>query len=74
MGLFWILKKLQFGRAVLRWRRNRRGDHFLPPTFIERSFEHSKFHKTTSERWQRAPGTQKRNPFSLKGGRAKYER
>ena len=29
----------------------------------------SNFHKTTSERWQRTPGTQKCSPFSLKGVR-----
>ena len=34
----------------------------------------SKFHKTTSERWQRTPGTQKDSPISLKGGRTKYRR
>ena len=32
------------------------------------------FLKITSEHWQRTPGTQKDNPFSLKGGRAKYKR
>ena len=34
----------------------------------------SNFHKTTSERWQRTPGTQKGSPLSLKGGRTKYKR
>ena len=34
----------------------------------------SNFHETTSEHWWRTPGTQKDNPFSLKGGRTKYER
>ena len=29
----------------------------------------SKYHQTTSERWQRTPGTQKGSPLSLKGGR-----
>jgi len=32
------------------------------------------FHKTTSECWQRTPGTQKGNSFSLKGGRIKHKR
>ena len=32
------------------------------------------FHKTTSECWQRKPGTQKGSPFSLKGGRTKYKK
>ena len=34
----------------------------------------SNFHKTISEHWPRTPGTQKGSPFSLKGGRTKYER
>ena len=34
----------------------------------------SKFHKTTSERWQRTPGIQKGSPFSLKEDRTKYKR
>ena len=34
----------------------------------------SNFHKTTSERWQRTPSTEKSSPFSLKGGRTKYKR
>ena len=29
----------------------------------------NKFHKTTSECWQRTSGTQKSSPLSLKGGR-----
>jgi len=31
----------------------------------------SKFHKTTSECWQRTSGTQKSSPLSSKGGRKK---
>jgi len=34
----------------------------------------SNFHKTTSECWQRTPGTQKVSLFSSKGGRTKYKR
>ena len=34
----------------------------------------SNFHKTTSEQWQRIPGTQKGSQFSSKGGRTKYTR
>ena len=34
----------------------------------------SKFHKTTSERWWRIPGTQKASPFSKKGRRTNYKR
>ena len=33
-----------------------------------------KYHKTTSERWWRTPGTQKGRPLSSKGGRTKYKR
>ena len=32
----------------------------------------SKFHKKTSEYWQRTSGTQKGSPLSLKGDRTKY--
>ena len=32
----------------------------------------SKFHKTTSECWQRTSGTRKSSPLSSKGGRKKY--
>ena len=34
------------------------GGHFLPHKFIKRLFELSKYHKTTSECWQRTPGHQ----------------
>ena len=34
----------------------------------------SKYHRTTSERWWRTPGTQKGSPLSLKGSRTKYKR
>ena len=34
----------------------------------------SNFHKTTSKRWRRKPGTQKGSLFSLKRGRTKYKR
>ena len=33
-----------------------------------------KFHKTTSECWQKTPDIQKGSPFSSKGGRTKYKR
>ena len=33
----------------------------------------SNFHKTTSKRWRRKPGTQKGRLFSLKRGRTKYK-
>ena len=34
----------------------------------------SNFYKTTSEDWERTPGTQKGSPFSLKEGKTKYKR
>ena len=34
----------------------------------------SNFYKTTSEYWERTPGTQKGSPFSLKEGKTKYKR
>ena len=34
----------------------------------------SHFHKTTSECWQRTPGTQKGSLFSSKGDKEKYKR
>ena len=62
MGLFRILKKLQFGGAVLRWQRNRT-ERPLSPHNINRKviWTLSKFHITTSEHWRRAQGIQKRS-------------
>ena len=52
-----------------------RGDHFFPHKFIKKIiWMLSNFHKATSECWQRTPGAQKDNTFSLKGGRTKYKR
>ena len=34
-----FLEEKLWQRVVLRWQRNRTGDHFLPYTFIKRSFE-----------------------------------
>ena len=48
------------------WRRNKTGRPLSPPKLIERTFEHRKFHKTTSEFWQRTSGTQKSSPLSSK--------
>ena len=61
--------------AVLRWWRNRTGRP-LSPLQIHRKniWTLSKFHKTTSEHWQRTSGTQKTSPLSSKGGRTKYKR
>ena len=60
--------------AVLRWRRNRTGRPLSPPQIHQKIiWMLSNFHKTTSECWQRTPGTQKGSPFSSKGGRTKYK-
>ena len=60
--------------AVLRWQRNRTG---RPLSFPQIQWKNiwmlSKFHKTSSDCWQRTSGTQKGSPLSLKGGRTKYK-
>ena len=54
--------------AVLRWQRNRMGRPLSPPQILRKNiWTLSKFHKTTSECWQRTPGTQKDSPLSSKG-------
>ena len=54
--------------AVLRWQRNRMGRSLSPWQNHQKIiWTLSKFHKTTSERWQRTTGTQKGGPFSSKG-------
>ena len=64
-----------FPGEVLRRQRNRKGRPFSPSqTHQKIIWMLSKFHKTTSECWQRTPGTQKGNPVSSKGGRTKYKR
>ena len=68
MHITLFYKKLQDGEEI------EQGDHFLSDRFIERSLTLNKFHKTTSEYWQRTPATQKGSPFSLKGHRTKYKR
>ena len=56
------------GEAVLRWQRNRMGRPLSPPQIHQKNiWMLSKFHKTTSECWQRTAGTQKSSPLSLKG-------
>ena len=69
-GLIIIL----FG-VVLRWQRNRRGRIQIHPPQIhwKNIWTLSKFHKTTSECWQRTSGTQKGSPLSSKGGSGKYK-
>ena len=44
------------------------------PTNSSKEHLNSKFHKTTSECWQRTSGIQKSSPVSSKGGRKKYKR
>ena len=59
-------------RAVLRWQRNRMGRPLSPPQIHGKDiWTLSKFHKTTSECWQRTSGTQKGSPLPSKGGRGK---
>ena len=49
----------------LRWQRNRTGRPLSPPQIHQKIiWMLSKLHKTTSEHWQRTPGTQKGSPLS----------
>ena len=72
----WLNKYLKVrGGAVLRWWRNRKRRPLSSPQIHQNIiWMLSNFHKTTSERWKRTPGTQKGSPFSSKGGRTKYKR
>ena len=64
------LRKMEFPEAVLRWQRNGMGRPLSPPQIHQKNiWTPSKFHKTTSECWQRTSGTQKGSPLSSKGGR-----
>ena len=68
-----ILKS--FLGAVLRWWRNRMGRPLSPSQIHQKNISMlSKFHKTTSECWQRTSGTQKSRSLSSKTGRKKYKR
>ena len=49
-------------------------DLFLPTTLWNEHLSRGKFHKTTSECWQKISGTQKGSPLSSKGGKKKYKR
>ena len=71
-----ILQKTEnTGDAVLRWQRNRTGRPLSPPQIHQKNIlTLSKFHKTTSEFWQRTSDPQKSSPLSSKGGRKKYKR
>ena len=63
-----LFTKLGNSEMVLRWRGNRMGGP-VSPLQIHRKiiWTLSNFHKTTSEHWQRTPGTQKGSPLSSKG-------
>ena len=62
-------------KEVLRWWRKRTGKPLFPLQINQKIIlVLSNLHKTTSESWQRTPGTQTGNPFSLKGGRTRYKR
>ena len=56
--------------VVLRWRRNRMRRTLSPSQIHQKNISTlSKFHKTTSECWQRTSGTQKSRSLSSKTGR-----
>ena len=60
--------KTDFRKVVLRWQRNRtRRPLSLPQIHPKNTWTLSKFHKTTSECWQRTSGTQKSSPLFSKG-------
>ena len=62
-------------KLSLGWQRNRMGRRLPPPQIHWKNiWTLNKFHKTTSESWQRTLGTQKGSPLSLKRGRTKYKR
>ena len=70
-----MVKNPPAGEAVLRWWKNRMGRPLSPQQIHQKiTGMLSKSHKTTSERWQRTPDTQKGSPLSWKGGRTKYKR
>ena len=67
--------KMAEEEAVLRWWRNRRGRPLSPSQIHQKNISTlSKFHRTTSECWQRTSGTQKSRSLSSKTGRKKYKR
>ena len=70
-----LSSKVSLPGAVLRWWRNRIGRPRSPPHIHQKNiWTLSKFHKTTSEFWQRISDTQKGSPLSSKEGRTKYKR
>ena len=62
-----LLKWLLISGAVLRWWRNRTGKPLCPSQIHQKNISTlSKFHKATSECWQRTSGTQKSGSLSSK--------
>ena len=62
-------------RVVLRWRRNRMGRPLSPSKIHQKNISVlNKFHKTTSECWQRTSGTQQSRSLASKTGRKKYNK
>ena len=62
-----FISNVCFRGTVLRWRRNRMGRPLSPPQIHQKNISTlSKFHKTTSECWQRTAGTQKSSSLSSK--------
>ena len=69
----WIQDETE--EVVLRWWRNRTGRPLSPSQIHQKNISTlSKFHKRTSECWQRTSGTQKSRSLSSKTGRKKYKR
>ena len=61
--------------AVLRWWRNRMGRPLSPSKIHQKNISTlSKFHKTTSECWQRTSGTQQSRSLASKTCRKKYNK
>ena len=69
------IKTLILGGLVLRWQRNRMGRPLSPSKIHQKNISMlSKFHKTTSECWQRTSGTQQSRSLASKTGRKKYNK
>ena len=69
------ISKASILEAILRWQRNRTGKPLSPSQIHQKNISTlSKFHKTTSECWQRTSGTQKSRSLSSKTCRKKYKR
>ena len=72
--LYHIIRNRRWG-AILKWQKNRMGRPLSPPQLNGKIiWMLSKYHKTTSEHWQRTPGTQKGSPLSSKGDKKRGKR